>query len=65
MPSLNLGIRALREERSITQEGLAEAAGLHAKSVSRLEQGGVNATLATLVGVADALGVPLRSLFPE
>ena len=49
----------------MTQEALAEAAGLHAKSVSRLEQGEVNATLATLVGVADALGVPVRAFFSE
>ena len=47
----------------MTQEALAEGSGLHVKSVSRLESGEVNATLATLTGVADALSVGIVDLF--
>jgi transcriptional regulator with XRE-family HTH domain len=55
-------IRAERTRRKLTQERLAEAAGLDRKTINRIEQ----ATHATLIDhlilIADALGVPLGDL---
>ena len=50
----------LRRERTgagFTQEGLAEAAGLHHTFVSRLERGERAPSLETVLRLADALGV--------
>jgi transcriptional regulator with XRE-family HTH domain len=59
-------LRQLRAEASLTQEELAEAAGLSPRSVSDLERG-VNRTARkdTAVLLADALGLddPVRPLF--
>lgn len=55
-------IRAERTRQKLTQERLAEAAGLDRKTVNRIEQAS-NATLIDhLVLIADALGVPLSDL---
>jgi transcriptional regulator with XRE-family HTH domain len=55
-------IRAERTRQKLTQERLAEAAGLDRKTINRIEQ----ATHATLIDhlilIADALGVPLGDL---
>jgi DNA-binding XRE family transcriptional regulator len=61
--ALGDAIRAARVAVGLTQEQLAEAAGLHEKSLSRLERGGENLTLATLVAVADALEISVQMLF--
>lgn len=58
-------IRALRQERGLTQEQAAETMGLHPKYLTRLEQGSANATLGTLVAVSVAFKVKLRDLFTE
>ena len=59
-------LRQLRAEARLTQEELAEAAGLSPRSVSDLERG-INRTARkdTAVLLADALGLaePVRSLF--
>jgi len=50
----------LRRDRTgagFTQEGLAEAAGLHHTFVSRLERGERAPSLETVLRLADALGV--------
>ncbi|MBI3359263.1 MAG: helix-turn-helix transcriptional regulator [Nitrospirae bacterium] len=49
--------------RGITQEHLAEKAGLHAKYVGQIERGEINTTIQTLAKVADALGVNISELF--
>jgi transcriptional regulator with XRE-family HTH domain len=50
-------IRRLRARQDITQEELAEKASLGAVHVRSIERGVENVTLATLVAIADALGV--------
>ena len=61
--TLGLRIRALREERSWTQEQAAEAIGVHAKHIVRIEGGTANVTIATIVAVATAFKVPVAALF--
>jgi len=55
---LAANIRRLRKTRSLTQEMLAEKAGLGPVHLRSIERGVENVTLATLVALADALGVP-------
>ncbi|MEV3857707.1 helix-turn-helix transcriptional regulator [Streptomyces sp. NPDC050095] len=55
-------IRAVRLHANMTQEGLAERAGLDRQSVNRIEQGHASPVLDNLIRIADALGVPLRDL---
>jgi transcriptional regulator with XRE-family HTH domain len=59
----NLGraVRALRRERDLSQEALAERAGLHPNQVGRLERG-TNVQVGTLLAVVDGLGVGLAEL---
>lgn len=45
-----------RAEANLTQGEVAKICGIHQSSLSRLEQGNGNATIATLESVANALG---------
>lgn len=58
-------IRELRASANLTQERAADAAKLDHKHWQDIESGRTNPTVATLVGVARALGVELRDLFDE
>lgn len=62
---LGLRARALREKRKLTQEAAAELIGIHAKHVVRIESGGANVTIATLVAMASAYRVALVDLFVD
>lgn len=53
---------SLRHTRSLTQDGLAKAAGVPRSTVANLESGDGNPSLAVLVKVAHALGVPIDEL---
>ncbi|HEX5419719.1 MAG TPA: helix-turn-helix domain-containing protein [Gammaproteobacteria bacterium] len=53
---------SLRRVRRMTQEGLAAAAGLPRSTISNLESGQGNPSLAVLAKVAAALGTPLDEL---
>lgn len=55
-------IRAARAEVSLTQEKLAELAGMDRQSINRIEQGHQAALVDNLIRIADALGVPLADL---
>lgn len=57
LAQLGAAIRELREERALTIETLADEAGLHAVSVSRIETGNQNPTWTALTGIAVALEV--------
>ncbi len=57
-------IRFLRKSEKLTQEQLAEKAGLCYKYIGEIERGEVNPSLKSMVEVATALGVNLQSLFP-
>ncbi|MEM8923948.1 MAG: helix-turn-helix transcriptional regulator [Actinomycetota bacterium] len=50
-------VRELRHERDMTQEELAEAAGLHPTFVSNVERGYRVPTLPTVIRIAAGLGV--------
>ncbi len=63
VPDLAARLRELRAARGWTQEEAAEAIGLHAKQLQRMEGAKANPTLATLVAVAAAYGVDLGALF--
>ncbi|QWG14296.1 helix-turn-helix domain-containing protein [Bradyrhizobium sediminis] len=56
-------IRRLRRGVGLSQEQLAERAGLHRNYVGLLERGERNASLTTLFAVARSLGVSLGELF--
>ncbi len=55
-------IRATRTGRKLSQEKLAELAGLDRKTVNRIEQGTHSTLIDHLLLIADALHVPLRDL---
>ena len=52
----------LRAERLLTQQQLAEAAGVATATVGRAEAGGYIPHGTTLQKIAAALGIPLREL---
>jgi len=56
-------VRALRLVGKLTQEQAAESAKLDEKHWQDIEGGRTNPTVASLVGVARALDVPLAKLF--
>jgi transcriptional regulator with XRE-family HTH domain len=58
-------VKALRSERLLTQEQLAQLAGLAPRHVQKIESAQTNLTLRTLVKVAEALGVDVNLLFTE
>jgi transcriptional regulator with XRE-family HTH domain len=58
-PALGKAVRQLREKRGLTQEQLAEAAGIVGTTISLIERGHANPTWATLSDIADALGASM------
>lgn len=57
---LGARITALREEKGLTHEHLAEMTGLFVGELIRLEKGRNNIRLTELIGVANALGVDIK-----
>src|SRR5258708_6189078 len=55
-------LAALRHVRGQTQDALAKAAGVPRSTIANLESGKGNPSLAVLVKVASALGVPIDEL---
>lgn len=62
---LQLGarVRALRDERGLTQIDLALVSGMDRSQLAAIETGRRNVTLANLARLARALGVTLSQLF--
>ena len=58
-------VRRLRQRLGITAADLALAAGLSAGMLSKIENGAISPSLATLQAVAGALNVPVTSLFSD
>jgi DNA-binding XRE family transcriptional regulator len=56
-------VRALREEKSWSQEHLADAAGLSVRTVQRVESDAIGSA-ETRLALAAALSVPVSSLMP-
>ena len=63
--ALGKRVRALRTARAWSQERLAEEAGMHRTYMWGIEQGARNPSLRHLSALADALGIPLQTLFEE
>jgi transcriptional regulator with XRE-family HTH domain len=61
-PPFGQAVRERREELGVTQEGLADAAGLATKRVWQIERQDANPTLATVRAIATALYVPAELL---
>ena len=57
-------LREVREKKGLSQEKLAELAGLHRTYVSSVERGLRNISLLNIDKLADALGVSLAHLMP-
>jgi len=61
-PALGKAIRQLREERGMTQEALAQDAGVTVGHMSMIERGHSNPTWATVKAIAAGLGVSMVEL---
>lgn len=57
-------LKAMRLKKGVSQEKLAEMAGLHRTYVSLVERGTCNISLLNIHKLAEALGVPLTKLMP-
>jgi transcriptional regulator with XRE-family HTH domain len=60
--ALGHAIRQVREDRNLSQERLAELAGLHRTYVSSVEQGRRNLSAENIHKIAKALGVSMTEL---
>jgi transcriptional regulator with XRE-family HTH domain len=58
LQSVAANVRRLRLRRGLTQEALAERAGLDLSYEQRVERGATNLSMGVLVALARALGVP-------
>ena len=57
-------LRQVRKKKHISQEKLADLAGLHRTYVSSVERGERNISLLNIEKLAQALGVAMTSLLP-
>jgi transcriptional regulator with XRE-family HTH domain len=60
---LGVRVRELRGERGRSQEAFAQDCGLHRTYIGSIERGEVNPSLLNVYRLADALGVPVETLF--
>lgn len=56
-------LRHLRKEKELTQEELAERAGVNSKYYVQVERGQRNVSVGCLQKIADGLGISLEDLF--
>jgi transcriptional regulator with XRE-family HTH domain len=61
-PALGKAIRQLREGRGLTQEDLAQEAGVTVGHMSMIERGHSNPTWATVKSISHGLGVSVVEL---
>lgn len=57
-----LRVRSLRLERELSQEDLANDAGIPLSQVSRIERGQINASISTAHAISEALNIKLSEL---
>ena len=60
--SLGRRILALRTARGLSQDKLAESAGMSVKHLGKIERGTVNASIKCLTDIAKALNMPLKDI---
>jgi transcriptional regulator with XRE-family HTH domain len=60
--SLGRAVKDLRAEHRLTQEELADKAGVHAHYISDIERGKRNVAIVNLTYVADAFGLTASEL---
>lgn len=53
----------IRRDRGLSQQQLADMAGVHQATISKLESGNLNPTLESIIAVAKALSVEPQELF--
>ena len=58
-------VRRQRLKKGVSQEKLAELAGLHRTYVSLVERGTCNISLLNIAKIADALSIPMSKLMPN
>lgn len=63
--SKNLKLKAARAERDMTQQALAEAAGVSRQTVNAIEKGEYNPTIRLCLTICRVLGKTLDELFWE
>lgn len=59
------GVRAHRVSKGLSQEALADQAGLHRTYIGSVERGERNVSLGNAYALADALGVGLADLLRD
>ena len=57
-------LREIRTKKGVSQEALAELAGLHRTYVSSIERGERTISIVNIAKLAEALEVPIRDFFP-
>lgn len=58
-------VRRLREEKGLSQEKLAELAGIHRTYIGDVERGTRNVALVNMTKIAGALRTPLSRIIAE
>jgi transcriptional regulator with XRE-family HTH domain len=58
-------VRELRVAKGLSQEGLADLAGVHRTYIGMIERAEKNITLSNIKRIADALKVEIGSLFED
>lgn len=58
-------VRQLRRQRGLSQEALAEAAGVNRSYLSEIEGGGVSPGILVVLRLARALDVPVSKLLED
>ncbi len=59
---LGAAIRSARKERGLSQEALADAAGIDRSHMGKIERGERNVSVLNVARVADALGISVANL---
>ena len=59
---VGLNLQRLRREKSLSQEELADLAGIHQTYLSGVERGKRNPTITVLQRIAEALGTDIQDL---
>ena len=63
--SKNLRLKAARAERDMTQQALAEAAGVSRQTINAIEKGDYNPTIKLCLAICKTLNKTLDELFWE